>query len=239
MSSDTWSFILIWNAASLTAASVLGMPRQRACISATGQMFQQRGHAASGGRVGLILLPLEWFACLFAGNKSWKIFEMQGGWPLYFLCHRAGCVVVLVITATRTPMEFRVRNIFVLRSATLSLVLAPFSAYFGGKLQGVLSSGQAIGSTDQHGSCSLLILFIFFILYCSLCISMLSNPWLLVSLADDPSKYTHSQSFTIIHNHSQSFTIIHSHSQSFTCLWSKFLGDKRVPNTSSRLSREI
>lgn len=90
------------------------------------------------------------------------------------------------------------RNIFVLRSATLPLVLAPFSAYFGGKLQGVLSSGQAIGSTDQHGSCSLLILFIFFILYCSLCISMLSNPLLLVSLADDPSKYTHSQSFTII-----------------------------------------
>lgn len=93
-------------------------------------------------------------------------------------------------------MEFRVRNIFVLRSATLSLVLAPFSAYFGGKLQGVLSSGQAIGSTW-------IMLSMFFInsLY-SLLFSMLSNPLLLVSLADDPSKYTkytHSQSFTIIH----------------------------------------
>ena len=150
---------------------------------------------------------------------------MQGGWPLYFLCHRAGCVVVLVITATRTPNGVSSEEHFCLEvgntvvSASSLFCLLRWKIARGVELR---PSHRINGSTwIMFFINSLYILYslFFIVLYVSLCCLILYclSPW----QTTPPS------------------TRIHNHSQSLTCLWSKFLGDKRVPNTSSRLSREI
>ena len=77
------------------------------------------------------------------------MFETQGRWPLCFVCHRAGGVLALAhrnLSTSLCKLFFQWIPFFQ-RSATLSLVLAPFSAYFGGKLQGVWSLDAPLGAS--------------------------------------------------------------------------------------------